>query len=765
MLARNVAQPATATRLRVALFVMATYPHNLILRLGLKAFGGAEFGGYAPLPAPTAEVRTDSRRMRVYGRCTSEKVDRSREIVVADGVDWDEYRNNPICTINHGWREPEKLIGHAVIDRHFTPKKAADGRGWDFGCQFIQHGPQAGRAAEAFALVDTGVLRGVSLGFRFLGAHSQQITAPDGQPALRIDRCTPFEITFLPVPDNPDAVVHVVEKGVNGRRLSQPWMDILRPMVPKVKMHGFTLPRREKAMAGQPSAAQPKSWQAKSTPLNGSHTTDHTPSDGQLHPSGRLYVSHSPEGSLNQVPFGQQMQPPAKRARAHQTVALHASNVEPGKPHHFQLDVDYTGKTRLETVTNGPDGQESQTHEVPPASRELRVMIANHHKTHAWMPLLDKIHEEYPEHTAHAIQAHTESRQQHGTRTKGMKPMAQPMPDPAAQQGDPAQMQPQQPPSPASQLPQVKPSIALLMATEQYAMGFIKFLKQQGDVQDHPEVKKLIGGLILHLSQAYRALSATHQKIQSEDPTFPNLLGHGGILAPDPTPPGLAGAGAQPPAFNDGLDDVNGMEINQGIDGMQGADQMPGADTDPNDDQGGILSEEELAGGPTDDPMNDPTAGPMGADYGDAGDEDQMPDQSGGVFGEDDDDDQDQDDAAMPMKKRQKGYEVRPDQIVLVREKGLPIAFERARRLLESYEQAFQREFSATDLNVLRFVADNLDVMKPKQKADFKAWCREKSLQGITRKPVPPPMGSPEYLAEVEREIARLQAEKQHKAG
>lgn len=568
---------------------MATYPHNLILRLGLKAFGGAEFGGYAPLPAPTAEVRTDSRRMRVYGRCTSEKLDRSREIVVSDGVDWSEYQNNPICTINHGWREPEKLIGHAVIDRHFTPKKSADGRGWDFGCQFIQHGPQAGRAAEAFALVDTGVLRGVSLGFRFLGAHSQQITADDGQPALRIDRCTPFEITFLPVPDNPDAVVHVVEKGVNGRRLSQPWMDILRPMVPKVRLHGFTTHKREKAMA-------------------------------------------------------------------------------------------------------------------------------------------------------------------------------QPMPDPAAQ-ADPMQQQPQQPPSPASQLPQVKPSIALLMATEQYAMGFIKFLKQQGDVQDHPEVKKLIGGLILHLSQAYRALSATHQKIQSEDPTFPNLLGHGGILAPDPTPPGLAGAASsQPPGFNDGLDDVNGMEINAGMDGMQGAEPMAGStggdmggDMDEDDPTGGILSEEELSG--LGDP-NDPTGQP---DYGDAGDEDPMADTD--PMDMDEDDEEPDAAGAMPMKKRMKGYELREDRIVLVREKGLSIAFERARGILERYEQAFKREFQGTDLNVLRFVADNLDVMTPKQKGEFKAWCREKAFQGIARQPALPPMGSPEYQQAVEREIARLIADRQQQAG
>lgn len=589
------AQPDRATRLRVACVVMATFPHNLILRLGLKAFGGSEFGGYAPLPAAAAEVRTDGRKMRVFGRCTSEKVDRSREIVVARGVDWDEYRNNPICTINHGWREPEKLIGHAKIDGHFTPQLSDDGRGWDFGCQFIQHGPQAGRAAEAFALVDTGVLRGVSLGFRFLGAHSQQVTADDGQPALRIDRCSPFEITFLPVPDNPDAVVHVVEKGVNGRRLSQQWIDLLRPMVPKVRLHGFTPQKREKAMA-------------------------------------------------------------------------------------------------------------------------------------------------------------------------------QPMPDPAAQQADPMQQQqPQQPPTPASQLPQVKPSIAMLMATEQYVMGLIKFLKQQGDVQDHPEIKNLIGGLILHLSQAYRAMATTHQKIQAEDPTMPNLLGHGGLLAADPAPPmpGADGAQAAPPqpGFGDGLDDVSGQEINAGLDQMSAPSPM-GDTGGPIDDQedAGVFSDDELAG-----MGDDAAAGTADSQsYGDVGDEDEGYDHTEGGYTEPDggeDEEEEEEDGENPLKTRTKGYEMRDDRIILVREKGLPVAFERARRMLDAYEQSFRREFQASDVNVLAWAAGNMDAMSQADRKKFANWCREKAMQGVV-KPAPKP-GTPEYMqtpaykAEVEAEIARLLAARQ----
>lgn len=719
---------------------MSSFPNNLILRLGLKAFGGAEFGGYAPLPAPAAEVRTDSRRMRVYGRCTSEKVDRSREIVVANGVDWSEYRQNPICTINHGWREPEKLIGHARIDGQFTPKLSADGRGWDFGCQFIQTGPQAGRAAEAFALVDTGVLRGVSLGFRFLGVHSAQITAPDGQPALRIDRCTPFEITFLPVPDNPDAVVHVVEKGVNGRRLSQPWMDILRPMVPKVKYHGFTPQKREKAMADGPQ------WHADSRTYNGAQFTNHKLRNDPF--SGGISVRHEPVGSLAQVPFGEQPKPPPANAPVHQSVSVHAPGVRSDQPHHFELAINPHGQTWLTTVTKGHDGYlDHQVHDVKPASPELRSLIANHHKTHAWMPLLDKIAEEYPEHTSAAIDAHTQSRQQYGTRTKGMKPMPAPTPDPAANQdADPTQQQPPQPPTPASQLPQVKPSIAFLMATEQYTMGFIRFLKQQAEVQDHPEVKTLAGGLILHLSQAYRAMAAAHQKIQAEDPTFPNLLGHGGILAPDPTPAGMGGAGK--PGYGDGLDDVSGPEINAGMDGMAGAGST--------DDGSGAFTDADLAGLADDQPADDPTAPPTRPtpDYGDVGDEDEQPPTPGGM---NPDDDEDED---SPMPARRKGYEMREDRITLVREKGLPIAFERARRLLDAHEEALRREFQGSDLNVLRFAADNLEVMDPKQQAQFKAWCREKAMKGLARSAALPPMDSPEYLKAVEREVARLLAAK-----
>ncbi len=45
-----------------------------------------------------------------------------------------------------------------------------------------------------------------------------------------------------------------------------------------------------------------------------------------------------------------------------------------------------------------------------PPSAELQSLIAHHHLDHAWMPLLDKLAEEYPEHFEDAVRNHTVAR-------------------------------------------------------------------------------------------------------------------------------------------------------------------------------------------------------------------------------------------------------------------------------------------------------------------------------------------------------------------
>lgn len=74
-----------------------------------------------------------------------------------------------------------------------------------------------------------------------------------------------------------------------------------------------------------------------------------------------------------------------------------------------------------DTYSHSGRGGDYQRHEVPPASPELRSMIAAHHDNHAWLPLLSKIQDEY-EGTpiAEAAQRHAMHRMGVPLREKGM---------------------------------------------------------------------------------------------------------------------------------------------------------------------------------------------------------------------------------------------------------------------------------------------------------------------------------------------------------
>lgn len=49
-------------------------------------------------------------------------------------------------------------------------------------------------------------------------------------------------------------------------------------------------------------------------------------------------------------------------------------------------------------------------HYGPPPSERLRALIESHGKDHAWMPLLDALAEEYPEHFERPVAEHTRQR-------------------------------------------------------------------------------------------------------------------------------------------------------------------------------------------------------------------------------------------------------------------------------------------------------------------------------------------------------------------
>lgn len=84
-----------------------------------------------------------------------------------------------------------------------------------------------------------------------------------------------------------------------------------------------------------------------------------------------------------------------------------------------QLHIHHDGTTEVTRYLSRPDGSIAEHREaVTPASPDLRQMIANHHKDHAWMPLVDKLAEEYPEHFQEATDHHTAGRQQYAEKVR-----------------------------------------------------------------------------------------------------------------------------------------------------------------------------------------------------------------------------------------------------------------------------------------------------------------------------------------------------------
>lgn len=170
--------------------------------------------------------------------------------------------------------------------------------------------------------------------------------------------------------------------------------------------------KREKAMGDG-------GWKAESSVSDDGkeHYTIHSLGSGGSH----LMVGHYSNHWRGQLPFnlwhadGPRQRnvsgPSVPQVHPTQQVHLHDAGGSAGDVH---LHINPDGHTRIDRQVMQPDGRMAvRTHKVEPASQELRAMIANHHQNHAWMPLLDKIAEEYGDHVPQvnqAIDAHTASR-------------------------------------------------------------------------------------------------------------------------------------------------------------------------------------------------------------------------------------------------------------------------------------------------------------------------------------------------------------------
>ena len=149
--------------------------------------------------------------------CT-EAIDRQREVVLTAGFRDEQYKSNPIVTLNHDYtREPvgrslwRKRVRdgqtHGVKAKTLYPPRPADWKGdiW--------------APDQAFHLVETGLMRGKSIGFLTVKAHSpteeEVRTRPEWKGVTRIiDEWILLEYCCTWLPVNPEAITEAISKSL-----------------------------------------------------------------------------------------------------------------------------------------------------------------------------------------------------------------------------------------------------------------------------------------------------------------------------------------------------------------------------------------------------------------------------------------------------------------------------------------------------------------------------------------------------------------------
>ncbi len=135
-------------------------------------------------------TREDGRKVFTF-LASSDAVDRQDEIVTADGWELDNYAGNPVVLDSHRYYGIENIVGSGVV-RQVE-------RGLEVDVLF-NSGPR-GRLAEQ--LVEDGSLRAVSVGFVSL----EMVVDPKGREPAKHVRKELLEVSVVPVPANPEAVL------------------------------------------------------------------------------------------------------------------------------------------------------------------------------------------------------------------------------------------------------------------------------------------------------------------------------------------------------------------------------------------------------------------------------------------------------------------------------------------------------------------------------------------------------------------------------
>jgi hypothetical protein len=149
---------------------------------------------------------------------TTESVDRGNEVVLARGMDDQQFRTNPVVTLGHNYDLPP-------VGRSLWRKRVRDGERVGIKAKTVYPArPEMWPVGESwlsdnvFALVQAGLLQGKSIGFLPTKVHPPEAdelkrNAWPHDVRLVIDEWLLLEYACVTLPANQDALVEAVSKG------------------------------------------------------------------------------------------------------------------------------------------------------------------------------------------------------------------------------------------------------------------------------------------------------------------------------------------------------------------------------------------------------------------------------------------------------------------------------------------------------------------------------------------------------------------------
>jgi len=171
-------------------------------------------------------VDVDVGKMCVTSRLSTPTPDLSNDIVIGKGIDDSMHQHHRLVLLQHNATMP--IARAEDQDGNYTKRLIGEDT---FGTSyFFQNSLES---EQAFRLIEMGALPGASIKIKPKAGQIEMVRSKNGDgPFALIKECLLFEWSHVFIPDNPEALVVAIEKGLGGKPVVDSLRQLFLPMLP-----------------------------------------------------------------------------------------------------------------------------------------------------------------------------------------------------------------------------------------------------------------------------------------------------------------------------------------------------------------------------------------------------------------------------------------------------------------------------------------------------------------------------------------------------